>query len=146
MASTGSAAAAAAASTGTAMGKGGMVPTVPSRPVAQVSFTAGEAVAQSKNGTREASLAAPDKSASFAIAALAAHKKPTPPPALSAGKTLNPGPASAPTHAASPLRSKSLNQTRNKLKLAAKLGAASKEEAEKAKARAKVIRPEARRV
>jgi len=79
-----------------------------------------------------------DKSASFAIAALAAHKTPTPPPALSAGNTLHPGPASAPTHAASPLRSKSLNQTRNKLKLAAKLGAVSKEEAEKAKARAKV--------
>ena len=57
-----------------------------------------------------------DKSASFAIAALAAHKTPTPPPALSAGNTLHPGPASAPTHAASPLRSTSLNQTRNKLK------------------------------
>jgi hypothetical protein len=79
-----------------------------------------------------------DKSASFAIAALAAHKTPTPPPAFSAGNTLHPGPASAPTHAASPLRSTSLNQTRNKLKLAAKLGAVSKEEAEKAKARAKV--------
>ena len=131
------------------MGTGGMVPTVPDtyrpRPVAQVSFAAGEAVAQTKNGTREASFAAPDKSASFAIAALAAHKTPTPPPALSAGNTLHPGPASAPTHAASPLRSKSLNQTRKKLKLAAKLGAVSKEEAEQAKARAKV-RPEARSV
>ena len=84
------------------MGTGGMVPTVPytyrPRPVAQVSFAAGEAVAQTKNGTREASFAAPDKSASFAIAALAAHKTPTPPPALSAGNTLNPGPASAPTN------------------------------------------------